>query len=182
MNGLFLVLIVWPHFVVTLCHGTILGALLVSMFWLGLVLCFVIVLVLVVYVIQHPDRIFAKQDTHMNEAKHFLEAINAGEPNADLIYADWLEEQGKPEADEIRDPIVFTLREWSWFGSLSASRTRFLSGSRSASASLCQSIVASCFDRAIRSVSYSESHFSSFTESRSGPRSHSKSHSRFHTL
>ena len=46
----------------------------------------------------------------MNEAIHFLKAISKGEPNADLIYADWLEEQGKPEADEIREPtFVFFL-------------------------------------------------------------------------
>ena len=45
----------------------------------------------------------------MNKEIHFLEAINAGEPNADLIYADWLEEQGRPEADEIRDPAPVVL-------------------------------------------------------------------------
>ena len=48
-----------------------------------------------------------------NKEQYFLEAINAGEPNADLIYADWLEEQGRPEADEIRDPIIVALRNWS---------------------------------------------------------------------
>ena len=51
----------------------------------------------------------------MNEAIHFLEAINAGEPNADVIYADWLEEQGKSEADEIRDPTFVVLKEWVRF-------------------------------------------------------------------
>ena len=35
----------------------------------------------------------------MNKEQHFLKAISAGEPNADLIYADWLEEQGRPEAE-----------------------------------------------------------------------------------
>ena len=48
----------------------------------------------------------------MNKEKHFLEAINKGEPNADLIYADWLEEQGNPEADEIKDPTIVVLFEW----------------------------------------------------------------------
>ena len=65
----------------------------------------------------------------MNEEKHFLEAISAGEPNTDLIYADWLEEQGRPEADEIRDPVVFALQRWS----RSRSRYRFRSHSRSRS-------------------------------------------------
>ena len=57
----------------------------------------------------------------MNEAIHFLEAINAGEPNADLIYADWLEEQGRPEADEIRDPAPVVLP--IWFGSICLSKS-----------------------------------------------------------
>ena len=55
----------------------------------------------------------------MNKEKHFLEAINAGEPNADLIYADWLEEQGRPEAGEVRDPIIVVLQKWSRFYSRS---------------------------------------------------------------
>ena len=49
----------------------------------------------------------------MNEEQHFLKAISISEPNADLIYADWLEEQGRPEADEIRDPIIVGLVDWS---------------------------------------------------------------------
>ena len=73
----------------------------------------------------------------MNKEKHFLEAINASEPNADLIYADWLEEQGRPEADEVRDRVIVFLREWSWNNSSSHSRScswprsRFFSGRRS---------------------------------------------------
>ena len=54
----------------------------------------------------------------MNEEQHFLKAINASEPNADLVYADWLEEQGRSEADEVRENIV-VLRAWSWFHSCS---------------------------------------------------------------
>ena len=61
----------------------------------------------------------------MNKEKHFLEAINAGEPNADLIYADWLEEQGRSEADEIRNDPVFVFPEWvrslAWSGLVSFS-------------------------------------------------------------
>ena len=90
----------------------------------------------------------------MNEEKYFLEAISAGEPNADLIYADWLEEQGRPEADEIRDPAIFVLcewsRSWSWSGSRSGSRSgswpwswsrsRSGSWSRSRSCSGCRSL------------------------------------------
>ena len=49
----------------------------------------------------------------MNEEKHFLKAISKGEPNADLIYADWLEEQGRSEADEIRDPAPVSFLDWS---------------------------------------------------------------------
>ena len=50
----------------------------------------------------------------MNREKYFLEAINASEPNADLVYADWLEEQGRPEADEVRDPVLICLTDfWS---------------------------------------------------------------------
>ena len=55
----------------------------------------------------------------MNEEQYFLEAINASEPNADLIYADWLEEQGKPETDEIRDPTAISLQTWSNYRSWS---------------------------------------------------------------
>ena len=54
----------------------------------------------------------------MSEEKYFLEAINASEPNADLVYADWLEEQGRPEADEIRDQALVVLCKWFfWHGS-----------------------------------------------------------------
>ena len=54
----------------------------------------------------------------MNQEEHFLEAISASEPNADLIYADWLEEQGRPEADEIRsDSFSFSPFLISLFGS-----------------------------------------------------------------
>ena len=77
----------------------------------------------------------------MNEEKYFLEAINAGEPNADLIYADWLEEQGRPEADEIRNPTVVVLTNCNFSNfirpSLSSSRSGHIlwswSGYRSAS-------------------------------------------------
>ena len=69
----------------------------------------------------------------MNEELYFLEAINAGEPNADLIYADWLEEQGRPEADEVRDQVIVVLREWSWNNSRSQSQFRSRPWSRSRS-------------------------------------------------
>ena len=59
----------------------------------------------------------------MNKEQYFLEAINAGEPNADLVYADWLEEQGRPEADEVRDPIVVVSRDWSFSQYYSESRS-----------------------------------------------------------
>ena len=68
----------------------------------------------------------------MNEEQYFLEAINASEPNADLIYADWLEEQGRPEADEVRNPIV-VMREWHGSRSLSGSHSRFRHWSHSRS-------------------------------------------------
>ena len=61
----------------------------------------------------------------MNEELYFLKAINAGEPNADLIYADWLEEQGRPEADGVRDPVVLGLRQWSRYRQLSESWSRY---------------------------------------------------------
>ena len=115
----------------------------------------------------------------MNQEKHFLEAISAGEPNADLIYADWLEEQGRPEADEIRDPIVVisldVSQSWStsWFGSQFRSRSfsqfrswcrsnlrfcyqscsRFGSGYVCVSQSLCQSVPCSQFWSRCRSWS-----------------------------
>ena len=68
----------------------------------------------------------------MNEEQYFLEAINAGEPNADLIYADWLEEQGRPEADEIREPTIVILYRWSrsWYCSWSRSKSCSSSSSR----------------------------------------------------
>ena len=70
----------------------------------------------------------------MSEEQYFLEAINASEPNVDLIYADWLEEQGRSEADEIRDPIIVSLPEWSQ--SSSNSRSFSWSGRHSWSGSL----------------------------------------------
>ena len=84
----------------------------------------------------------------MNEEKHFLEAISIGEPNADLIYADWLEEQGRPETDEIRIPTIISLRDWklsniaypcscSWSHSGFKSRSRCWAWSTSISRSGC---------------------------------------------
>ena len=96
----------------------------------------------------------------MNEAKHFLEAISKGEPNADLIYADWLEEQGKPEADEIRaDPIII-LKEWSRARSRSRMH-RFIYRSLS----ICSSVSSDRY--------FSVSHSFRISSCRSGSRSHS---------
>ena len=75
----------------------------------------------------------------MNEEKHFLGAISAGEPNADLVYADWLEEQGRPEADEIRDPTVVVLRQWSHSQCRLTFWSRVMSWSRCNSRSWCNS-------------------------------------------
>ena len=61
----------------------------------------------------------------MNEEKYFLKAISKGEPNADLVYADWLEEQGRPEADEIRVPAIIVSRSYSCY---SKSCSQYLSG------------------------------------------------------
>ena len=102
----------------------------------------------------------------MNEEKHFLEAISAGEPNADLIYADWLEEQGRPEADEIRDPVVVFLLEWSRSRSRSLSRslsrsrfgTRFWSGFGSRTLSFPRSRSRSSHRPSYRSFYRSRSH------------------------
>ena len=70
----------------------------------------------------------------MNKEQYFLEAINAGEPNADLIYADWLEEQGRPEADEIREPVFVVLQIWCFYPWYSfSSQSRCWSGSFSRS-------------------------------------------------
>ena len=75
----------------------------------------------------------------MNEEQYFLAAINKGEPNADLIYADWLEEQGRPEADEIKDPpvVIYTGRQTcsSWSEALFGCRVN----SKSRSSSRCWS-------------------------------------------
>ena len=102
----------------------------------------------------------------MNEEKHFLEAINAGEPNADLIYADWLEEQGRPEADEVRDPTMVASCNWSrslyWSGSGSRYRNRHLS----------QSGHRYCSRSRHHSYSLSRSDFRSRFRSRSGSRYH----------
>ena len=85
----------------------------------------------------------------MNEEQYFLEAIKASEPNADLIYADWLEERGRPEADEVRNPAIVISSEWSrcnvdfWLLSCSMSESWSLCGSwsgtnsRSCSSSQC---------------------------------------------
>ena len=77
----------------------------------------------------------------MNEEKHFLEAINAGEPNADLIYADWLEEQGRPEADEVRDPVIVSFPNWLWltFRHFNNSRCSSYHGTYYGFCSKCQS-------------------------------------------
>ena len=92
----------------------------------------------------------------MNEEQYFLEAINASEPNADLIYADWLEEQGKPEADEIKDPVVIALRDWS--------RSRHCSLCRNRSRSRCRPH----FWFRLYSRSHSHSYFCYQSCSRSG--------------
>ena len=99
----------------------------------------------------------------MNKEKHFLEAINAGEPNADLIYADWLEEQGKPEADEVRDPLIVVLRDWSSSSSWSRSWSRSRSGYFFHSGY--------CF----HSIPWSRSWSRFCSQSRSGSRSRSRS-------
>ena len=108
----------------------------------------------------------------MNEEKHFLEAISASEPNADLIYADWLEEQGRPEADEIREPAFVVLPRWSqnrsrnrsrnWSRPYSWSRSnyqlRYQSRSRSGSESQFQSF-SLCYYYMSRSLSRSFTRF-----------------------
>ena len=107
----------------------------------------------------------------MNEEQYFLRAINAGEPNADLIYADWLEEQGRSETDEIRFPPVFGLSEWVRSGSRNTMRVmklfyRFIYQLRSSE---------------LRSESGSNSDFLSESKSGagSGIRSESRSWSRY---
>ena len=103
----------------------------------------------------------------MNKEKYFLEAINASEPSADLVYADWLEEQGRPEADEIRDPTIIALIEW--LRCLPLSRSRFHFGSAPNSFSNSRS---SCY-------SWSRSCSRSFCRSRSRSRCLLASRSRF---
>ena len=114
----------------------------------------------------------------MSEEQYFLEAISTGEPNADLIYADWLEEQGKPEADEIRDPTTVLMLNWfrSKFScfreSRSASKSVSKSDSRSMSSRRCGHFSGSCSgsvsgSRYVSRVYWSISHSKSWHFSRS---------------
>ena len=116
----------------------------------------------------------------MNEEQYFLEAINASEPNADLIYADWLEEQGRSEADEIREPAIFTLCKWlrSWSGHRRGSCTNRSNQVLSRSQSLSDSL------SWYRSRSQSSSHYcnGSGFYTKSTDVSHSRSFSRFCSL
>ena len=102
----------------------------------------------------------------MNKEKHFLKAINAGEPNADLIYADWLEEQGRPEADEIKDPVIVALCEWLWNSFNLESRFCFCSWSRSHFGTIFKSSSWTHFLRSFRSCSESESQSRSWSQVR----------------
>ena len=111
----------------------------------------------------------------MNKEQYFLEAINAGEPNADLVYADWLEEQGRPEADEVRDQVIVVLREWSWNNSRSQSRFRSRPWSRSLSWSMPFSGSRHCSRSWPRSQSQSLSRSCSRSQSCSRFRSWSRS-------
>ena len=111
----------------------------------------------------------------MNKEKHFLEAINRGEPNADLIYADWLEEQGRPEADEIRNPILIYLVDF-WFISNSWSRSSYSYWSRSQS---CVRLLPNSWCRSAYQLRYQSS---ARCDSQCRSRSQSRSQSRYRSV